>query len=616
MPPSPPARHYLRPALLWALAHGLLVLVFYRLALARAADSLAPGMRLPLLAGYGVEALALGLAGLVLTLPLLVLGKRYAWAAPLLLALLAAFLYLDSLAFDALGMHVNGLVLQVVLQPNGLSETGLPAGEVAWVVGRLAALVALGTWVGSVTLRRFATPKRAWPIALAVLGLWAGERALSAYQIFVGGQPAEHAVTVLPLQPRVRFNKLLAAVTGRPAVRELDADLSPQVGTPAGSVDPADVHFERTPDVLLVVIESLRADFLAPEVMPNLHRRAATGTVFRRHYSAAAATQFSLFGLLYGIDAQRRDAVVGAGRTPLLFPALARHGYESRFLTASSVEWMDLKQTVFRDVTGGLETEFTGSGAEKDAAMLASARRVLAELPPEKPLFLFLFFAGTHYNYSYPERSAVFAPAWDGSGTLAASRLPPELLMNRAKNAAYEVDAKLEEFLREYQARRGQAPLLVVTGDHGEEFGEHGFLGHATDVNSRQLHVPMVIFDEQLPPGVVDRITSHVDVVPTIFGLLGDRHRPAELGDGLPMYEVPEKRYVLASVGWKQKFALIGPELKAVFHSRDVGLGGVQVTDPDDRPLPDAADRFAREAPSLLLRLRGGSRPPELAGGT
>lgn len=606
------ARHHLRPALLWALAHGLLVLPFFGPALLRAADSVAPGLRLPLLAGYGIEALFLGLVGAVATLPLLALGRRYAVAAPILIAAGAAFLYVDSLVFDSLGMHVNGLVLQVAMQPNGLAETGLPAGEVATLLGVVIVLLVADVWLGARLLRRFATEKSAAPIALAVLALWAGERFLSAYQIFAGGQPAEAAVTLLPLQPRVRSNSVFAAITGKKPVRELDANLSPQVGTPAGTIAPAEIRFTRKPDVLFVVIESLRSDFLSPEVMPNLWRRSQTGTVFTRHYSAAASTQFSLFGLLYGVDAQRRDAVVGAGRTPLLFPALKQNGYAMRFLAASSVDWMDLKETVFRDVSEGLETEYKGKGSEKDAAMLASADRFLSEAKPGDPLFLFLFFAGTHYNYSYPDRSAVFEPAWDGSGTLRASRLPPELVKNRARNAAREVDAKLEEFLADYEAKRGTRPLLIVTGDHGEEFGEAGHVGHASNVNVQQLHVPMVIWDAELPPGSVDRVTTHVDVVPTLLGLLGDTHDPARIGDGLRMYESPADRYVLASVGWEQKFALIGPELKVVFRGKDAGFGSVQVTDPDDRPLPDAEARFAREAPRLLRRLRGGA-PQQLS---
>jgi membrane-anchored protein YejM (alkaline phosphatase superfamily) len=111
----------------------------------------------------------------------------------------------------------------------------------------------------------------------------------------------------------------------------------------------------------------------------------------------------------------------------------------------------------------------------------------------------------------------------------------------------------------------------------------------------------------------VDRVTGHVDVVPTLLGLLGDRHDPERIGDGLRMYDVPADRYVLASVGWDQKFALVGPELKAVFRAHDAGFGGVQVTDPEDRPLPDAEARFAAEAPKLLRRLRGRVLPSEVA---
>lgn len=599
-----PARHYLLPALLWSLAHGLLVLAFYHHGLARAAESLAPGLRVATLAGHGIQALGLGLLGFVLTLPCLLLDRRYAVVAPFAIAVLAAGLFIDSLFFDVLGIHVNGLVLQVAMQPNGLAETGLPTGEVIKLVCVLVGGLVADGLAGSFVLRRFATPRQPWAIALAIVGLWAGERLSSAYLIFAGGPPAEAAVRFLPLQPRVRLNSFLGRITGREPIREPNATLTPQVGTPASAIDPAEVELDRTPDVLLVLIESLRADFLTPEVMPHLYRRSRQGTIFLRHYAASASTQFSLFGLLYGLDVQRRDAVIGAGRTPLLFSALKRHGYRSRFLTASSVEWMDLRQTVFRDVADGLETEYQGSGSERDVAMLASAGRVLADLPLDEPLFLFLFFAGTHYNYSYPETSAVFRPAWDGTGTLATFRRDPELVKNRAKNAAFEVDRKLEGFLAQYEARRGQRPLLIVTGDHGEEFGEAGRFAHATDVNVRQLHVPMVLFDERVPAGAVDRVTSHVDVVPTILGLLGDSHDPSLIGDGFRMDQAPADRYVLASVGWEQKFALIGPDLKVVFRGRDAGFGGIAVTDPDDRPLPDAEARFARAAPTLLRRLR------------
>jgi len=601
-----PTRHHLRPALIWALAHGLLVVWFFRRTLSAAAADMLPALRAPLWAGFLIEGLFLGLLAFLATLPLLLLGRRYAVAAPLLVALVTAFFFVDSMVFDALGFHINGLVLTVAMQPGGgLAETGLPKGEVAFLLAALSAAVAVDAWLGVQVLRRFASSKRTWSWALSILLLWTAERTASAGLIFVGGPPAETAATLMPLQPLVRMNKQLAALTGRDAVKELSLGGLPQVATPLGSVDPGQVTFARKPDVVFLLIESLPATFLTDEVMPNLTALSRESTVFERHYSAASATQFSLYSILFGLDPQRRDAVIGAGRTPMLFPALKNNGYGLHLLAASSVDWMDLKETVFHDVTDGLETDFRGDGNERDEAMLARATEILRAAPKDEPLFLFLFFAGTHFNYTYPPRSAVFEPAWDGAGTLTATRKPGLEILNRAKNSAREVDTKVAEFLATYRAHREGEPLLIVTGDHGEEFNEQGRLGHATDVNAAQIHVPMIFKDEALSAGRIDVPTGHVDLLPTLFSLLGDEHDPALYSDGTPMQHAPADRYVLAMVGWKRKFALVGKDLKISFMEGQTSPRGVRVTDPFDRPLPDGEARFAAEAPRMLRRLRG-----------
>lgn len=599
------ARPLVRPALIWSLAHGLLVVAFFAAPLARAVAPLPAFTTGALWAGFVAEGLFVGLVAFLATLPFLLLGGRYRVAAPLVVGLVTLFFFFDSLVFGSLGFHVNGLVLQVALQPGALAETGLPAAEAALLGAGVVAALAIDAWLGARFVRRFAGAGRTWPLAFAVVLLWIGDRVTVAGLAFGGGQAVTAAGSVLPLQPPVRMNGLFRRITGRRAVADLRLDALPQAGTPPGKLDPADVRFARRPDVVLVTIESLRADFLNEQVMPNLWRRAQAGTRFTRHQSSASSTHFALFSLFYGLDAQRRDAVIGAGRSPVLFPALKNNGYQLSLLAASSVDWMDLKETVFRDVLDGLQTNFTGAGHTRDVQMVARAERIVDEARRDAPLFLFLFFDGTHFNYTYPERSDVFRPAWDGVGSIAATRVEPELLANRARNAAREVDAKLEEFLRAWERTRGTAPTLIVTGDHGEEFREHGRVGHASDVTREQLHVPMVVVDPTLPPGESDHVTGHVDVVPTLFSLLGDTHSPSLYADGVPMQSAAADRYVLATVGWEPRFALVGTEMKVRFFGQDGGFGSVQVTDPDDRPLPDGAARFRAEAPRLLRTLRG-----------
>jgi len=602
----------LGPALLWCTLHGLLALIFFGAPLLDAVGRLASGLRPVLLVGGVIQALFLGLLTFVATLPLGLLGRRYALALPIVVALGVALLGVDALVLSSLGFHINGLVLAVALQPRALAETGLAPHELALLGTATLGVLALDAWAGVHFLRRIPRPRHLARL-LAILVVVAGvERLTSAWLVFAHGGAVLHAATTLPLQPPVRMNTLLTRLTNRPPASGLRLGVSPEAGVPASTIDPASVRFTRRPDIVLILVESLRDDFFRPDVMPHLWRRAEHGTRFLHHHSAASSTDYSLFSLFFGLEAQRRDAVVGAGRAPLLFPALRENGYRQAFFAASSVDWMGLKDTVFRDVQGGLRTDYEGRSHLRDIAMVKDALDLARKTPRDTPLFTFVFFAGTHFDYDYPERSAVFTPAWDGKGGLATARVPAEHLKARAWNSAYEVDTKVEELLSQWEAVRGTRPLVVFTGDHGEEFREHGRVGHASDVTELQLHVPMLVFDERLPTGQVDAITGHIDLVPTLFDLLGDTHSPEQLGDGIPMSRPDPRRYLLTTIGWEARYALIGRDLKVRFGA---GLPGTELSDLWDRPLPDARERFAAEAPRILRRLRGGGAQGEASTG-
>lgn len=598
----------LGPALLWCTLHGLLALLFFGAPLLDSVGRLASTLRPVLLVGGVIQALFLGLLTFVATLPLVLLGRRYALALPVFVALGVALLGVDALVLSSLGFHINGLVLAVALQPRALAETGLAPHELALLGTATLGVLALDVWAGVHFLRRVPRPRHLARLLVILVVVAAVERLTSAWLVFAHGGAVLHAATTLPLQPPVRMNTLLMRLTNRPPASGLRLGVSPEAGVPASTIDPASVRFTRRPDIVLILVESLRDDFFRPDVMPHLWRRAEHGTRFLHHHSAASSTDFSLFSLFFGLEAQRRDAVVGAGRAPLLFPALRENGYRQAFFAASSVDWMGLKDTVFRDVQGGLRTDYEGRSHLRDTAMVKDALDTARKTPRDTPLFTFVFFAGTHFDYDYPERSAVFSPAWDGKGGLATARVPAEHLKARAWNSAYEVDTKVEELLSQWEAVRGARPLVIFTGDHGEEFRENGRVGHASDVTELQLHVPMLVFDEQLPTGQVEAVTGHIDLVPTLFDLLGDTHSPEQLGDGIPMSRPDPRRYLLTTIGWEPRYALIGRDLKVRFGA---GLPGTELSDLWDRPLPDARERFAAEAPRILRRLRGGGAQAE-----
>ena len=66
--------------------------------------------------------------------------------------------------------------------------------------------------------------------------------------------------------------------------------------------------------------------------------------------------------------------------------------------------------------------------------------------------------------------------------------------------------------------------ILIVTSDHGEMFGEHGCVNHGATVWEQLFATPCLVrYPAAIPAGsVVRRLTSALDLFPTIFELLGE----------------------------------------------------------------------------------------------
>jgi arylsulfatase A-like enzyme len=65
--------------------------------------------------------------------------------------------------------------------------------------------------------------------------------------------------------------------------------------------------------------------------------------------------------------------------------------------------------------------------------------------------------------------------------------------------------------------------IFVFTSDHGEEFMEHGGMGHGTTVYGELIRVPLVMrFPGRLEPGKrITRLTQHVDLGPSLLAMAG-----------------------------------------------------------------------------------------------
>lgn len=178
-------------------------------------------------------------------------------------------------------------------------------------------------------------------------------------------------------------------------------------------------------------------------------------------------------------------------------------------------------------------------------------RRILAWLPRQpgsRPFFGFVNYFDAHAPYVAPapydrKFSGIEPPT--RAIELGKSRTPAEARgLHDAYNGAISyVDAQLGILFDELK-RRGlwSNTLVVVTADHGEEFGEHRWFGHANGLYFSALHVPLLIsFPGRLSGGI--RVAEPVtlrDLPATVVDLLGIRGEVNFPGRSLSVHWTPE----------------------------------------------------------------------------
>jgi arylsulfatase A-like enzyme len=152
---------------------------------------------------------------------------------------------------------------------------------------------------------------------------------------------------------------------------------------------------------------------------------------------------------------------------------------------------------------------------------------------PQRPFFLFINYFDAHAPYVPP---APFDTLFDPRGRgrmpalvqqLNAAELPADVV--RSERDAYEgsiafQDTQVGALVNELRERNlFDSTIVVITADHGEEFGEHHGMGHGSTLYSELLQVPLVIVAPGLAPAgaVVDSPVTPADLAATLTGLAG-----------------------------------------------------------------------------------------------
>ena len=287
---------------------------------------------------------------------------------------------------------------------------------------------------------------------------------------------------------------------------------------PPASV-PRPLHF------LLITVETLRADHVSfagsarHDTTPRLKELAKSSTVFTRAYATTPATRLSLAALLSGqqpssihwqSQAQFRQMRRLDPSLPWLPTLLQQHGYATyavhpnfRAFTAVEHAGFDRGFSVYDVSTpvvyvGGTMRGFP-SGEQVDRAL------ALLDQRDQRPFFMWLHLLEPHFEYEQSANVPRF-------GSSEQDRYDAEIA---------EVDRQIGRLLDGLRSRElSDRTLIAVTGDHGEEFGEHGQRWHNSNLYEPQLRTAALLHVPGLPARRIDAAVSLLDFLPTWLPLL------------------------------------------------------------------------------------------------
>lgn len=372
--------------------------------------------------------------------------------------------------------------------------------------------------------------------------------------------------------PWVKYQFPIADIRGevectfRIACRETedrDAKIIAFVGSPVFIPDQRPLH----PHIIMVCFDALRADELgaygsAAALSPVVDRISRSGVTFSQTVSSSSWTIPAMKNLLSGqytfLDQAELDEMIPesgySGR--MIQSILADAGYYTAAVVSNPV----IKAR--RDFDHGFDAfDVFPVQAWKDGSdnlILDRLREILVQ-KPSRPMFIYIHVMDPHdpYNPSHPYR-LMHGPVNDtgirppirrnetgilnlkpfSTDLLPLTDIETDYLRQLYRAEIRQADALLLKISEELNRLPGDSKdsVLIVTSDHGEEFGEHGYYQHGMSLHETSIEVPWIMMNPiRLPESrIIPERVSTIDIPATICRLIGVNPEPT--WDGISVF--------------------------------------------------------------------------------
>ncbi|MCT7946562.1 DUF3413 domain-containing protein [Shewanella septentrionalis] len=295
-------------------------------------------------------------------------------------------------------------------------------------------------------------------------------------------------------------------------------------------------------NVLMITIDSLRADMVDGKSMPFLQQYTENNQSYTQHFSGGNQFRTGMFSLLYGLQGSYGDARIFNSTSPLMTRSFQQAGYElGLFLPETNLN-LRSSQAMFNDFNPVIAKETNGS-ADADLHTVASFNEWHSI--QNKPWFALV-------NLKAPENFDT-PVGFLGIETVKANPdlMPAQkVLFNQYRQSLYFVDQQLKAML----ANVPNDTLVIITGVNGKMFTSNSDEANR-NLSPQSVKVPLVIHWPNTGASKVKYRTSHYGIAPTLMThVLGCTNNTTDYSAGRSLLQPSKETWIY--IGDSRIFAI------------------------------------------------------------
>lgn len=530
------------------------------------------------------------------------------------LSLTHLFIFTDQFVYRMYSFHINGFVWNIFLTKGGIESMAAGASTVVVYFLIIVAILLLEIAALFVFLRfelRFFPQK---PIlkklrVIIILLCFALQAIGYGVSSFNGYAPVLVSARAFPAYLPVTFREQLEKAGFEPK-RKTELTLKSQ--------DSLGIHYPLNKivqkenstqyNIVWMVAESLAAPMLTEEIMPATWDFSKKTNHFLNHYSGGNGTRMAMFTMFYGLYGNYWFPCLNEQRSPILMDILQENDYQIELFTSALFSYPEFDKTVFARIPKEhMHHRESPIGWECDRTNTSLILDFLEKRDRSKPFMTFMLFESPHAPYNFPPET-IIRQDYLKDFNYATTNIQKNIVQikNRYINSCRHLDTQIERILKYLEENSLlDSTIVIITGDHGQEFMEHGKWGHNSAFTEEQIRVPLVIHVPGQKPQQITRMTSHLDLPATVLTKLGVTNPPSDYSLGYDLFGTQHRSFTVIA-DWSS-LCYLDADCKVTLPLKSLSFSSNKITTLKDEPVDDTDRIFSEKKNNLMQVMKDSS---------